>query len=316
MVSIIVPVYNVEHYLDKCLHSLVTQSYPNIEIIVINDGSPDQSQEIIERYMHEYPGKVFGHLRGNRGVSAARNFGIEQAKGEYISFVDGDDYLDFDCIEKMMESLEQNGSDLIICGHRWVDENGVLLKTIPVADDNGSGIFIACAMLYKRQLFNTWNIRFPEGKYYEDLSVAMEARLLSKSRKALPYVGYNYVQRQGSTTHRKMDNHVFPFEELEQSIQKIKDNTNDPAKLESEVLFLFSGLLFLMYQKASTENVTEMATYIQRILKTYFPTYWKNKGVRLFGNKHLPLVKRLAVKAFIWTNRLGILTPFAKIVTR
>ena len=95
-VSVIVPVYNVEKYIDKCLDSLVNQTLKDIEIIVVNDGSPDNSQKIIDKYVKKYPNKVKSFIKENGGQGSARNLGMEYAKGEYISFVDSDDWIDFD----------------------------------------------------------------------------------------------------------------------------------------------------------------------------------------------------------------------------
>ena len=92
-VSIIVPVYNVEEYLEKCLDSLVNQTLQDIEIIVVNDGSPDNSQQIIDAYIEKYPDKIKGFIKENGGLSDARNYGITKASADYIGFVDSDDYM-------------------------------------------------------------------------------------------------------------------------------------------------------------------------------------------------------------------------------
>ncbi|UKI27635.1 MAG: glycosyltransferase family 2 protein [Bacilli bacterium] len=100
-VSIIVPVWNVEKYIAKCLDSLVNQTLEEIEIIVVNDGSPDNSQKIIDKYVKKYPDKSKNlFIKENGGQGSARNMGIEKAKGEYISFVDSDDWLDSEALEK------------------------------------------------------------------------------------------------------------------------------------------------------------------------------------------------------------------------
>ena len=98
-VSVIVPVYNVEKYLEKCLESLVNQTLKSIQIIIVNDGSSDNSQEIIDKYAKQYPNKIFSYIKENGGLGDARNYGLNYAEGEYISFVDADDWVD----EKMFE---------------------------------------------------------------------------------------------------------------------------------------------------------------------------------------------------------------------
>ncbi|MEO2683100.1 glycosyltransferase family 2 protein, partial [Clostridium butyricum] len=123
MISVIVPAYNVEKYIEECLLSLVNQTYKDIEIIIINDGSTDKTKEIIIEYQEKYK-NITGYNQKNNGVSVARNLGLKIAKGEYVIFVDPDDYLDSTMIEKMHDKLKMTDSDLVICGHNvFYDEN-------------------------------------------------------------------------------------------------------------------------------------------------------------------------------------------------
>ena len=106
-VSVIVPVYNVELYLEKCLLSLVNQTLQDIEIIVVNDGSRDHSQQIIEKFQQEHPQKIFAYTKENGGLSDARNFGIDRAKGKYIGFVDSDDYIEKNMSNDFLNYMER-----------------------------------------------------------------------------------------------------------------------------------------------------------------------------------------------------------------
>ena len=114
-VSVIVPVYNVEDYIEECLESLVNQTLEDIEIIVVNDGSPDNSQKIIDKYVEKYPNKIKSFIKENGGQGSARNLGIENSNGEYLSFVDSDDWLDKCALEKMYYIAKNNDSDIVIC---------------------------------------------------------------------------------------------------------------------------------------------------------------------------------------------------------
>jgi len=113
-VSVIVPVYNVELYLEKCLDSLVNQTLKEIEIIVVNDGSPDNSQEIIDKYAKEYK-NIKAYKKKNGGLSDARNYGIKKASGEYIAFIDSDDYVRLDMYEKMYNKAKSGNFDMVVC---------------------------------------------------------------------------------------------------------------------------------------------------------------------------------------------------------
>ena len=114
LVSIIVPVYNVEKYIDKCLNSLVNQTLKNIEIIVVNDGTKDNSQKIIDKYTKKYS-FIRSYIKENGGLSSARNYGLKHAKGEYIAFVDSDDFVDKNMFEQMYLYAKNNKYDIVVC---------------------------------------------------------------------------------------------------------------------------------------------------------------------------------------------------------
>ena len=126
-VSVIVPVYNVENYLVKCLDSLVHQTLKDIEIIVVNDGSPDNSQNIIDTYVKKYPKKIKAFSKKNGGQGSARNYGLKYAKGEYIAFVDSDDYVDLDMFFKMYNKAKEDNSDIVICGNKNISLDGKII---------------------------------------------------------------------------------------------------------------------------------------------------------------------------------------------
>ena len=117
-VSVIVPVYNVEKYIEKCLNSLVNQTLKDIEIIIVNDGSKDNSDKIIKIYQEKYDNIIY-LTKKNGGLSDARNYGIPYAKGEYIAFLDSDDYVENDIYEKMYNKAKENNSDYVECDFIW-----------------------------------------------------------------------------------------------------------------------------------------------------------------------------------------------------
>ena len=112
-ISVIVPIYNVEEYLEKCLDSLVNQTLKDIEIILINDGSPDNSEAIVKKYLKKYKEKIVYHKKKNEGQGIARNYGINLAKGDFISFVDSDDYIDLTMFEKLYNKAIEEKSDIV-----------------------------------------------------------------------------------------------------------------------------------------------------------------------------------------------------------
>ena len=112
-ISVIVPIYNTEKYLRKCLDSLVNQTLKDIEIILINDGSPDNSENIVSEYLERYPDKIVYHKKKNEGQGVARNLGIKMAKGDFVSFVDSDDYVDVTIFEKLYKKAVESGASLV-----------------------------------------------------------------------------------------------------------------------------------------------------------------------------------------------------------
>ena len=121
-VSVIVPVYNVEKYIRVCLDTLVHQTLSNIEIIVVNDGTKDDSQKIIDEFSSLYPDKIIALKKENGGLSDARNYGLEHASGAYVGFVDSDDYTDIEMYQKLYEKAKQENADIVVCGYYGVQE--------------------------------------------------------------------------------------------------------------------------------------------------------------------------------------------------
>ncbi|GGG47880.1 glycosyltransferase family 2 protein [Epilithonimonas arachidiradicis] len=208
-VSIIVPVYNVELYLEKCLLSLVNQTLKDIEILVVNDGSKDQSQQIIEKFQQEYPGRIFGFIKENGGLSDARNFGIDRAKGEFIGFVDSDDYVSETMFEEMYDLALKHQAEMTICNLQKVDENGnvtqkltqlpgfpekiLLEQNLSVFSDIS---YFACNKLFKKELFQ--NKRFKKGIHFEDIELIPQLLLQCKTLAFTPNYHYQYLERKDS----------------------------------------------------------------------------------------------------------------------
>lgn len=171
-VSIIVPAYNVEDYIQKCLESLVNQTLQEIEIIVVNDGSTDQTKSRIEKFMLAYPEKIKYLEKVNGGLSSARNYGLPSANGKYIGFVDSDDYIESDMFEKMYQKAEEENSDMVECDFIWEYENKQKIDTGKIYSNKKEAFLyarvVAWNKLIRRETLEKANIKFPEGLRYED----------------------------------------------------------------------------------------------------------------------------------------------------
>ena len=241
-ISVIVPVYNTEKYLERCLDSLICQDIDEkYEIIVINDGSTDNSLDIAESYA-EFFGNIKVYSRENGGLSAARNTGLEYARGKYIAFVDSDDYVDIKYLSEMYNAAESSGADIVCCNFRCVNEDGSLASLDGIFKHR-PGVFDSKKMLssllldvtvrnfawnklYRRDLFTEYNIRFPVGKLYEDMRTMPRLFKHSKKIAAVSGVLYNYVQRSGSITGNMTADKVFKYIGAYGSVRKLLEEEN------------------------------------------------------------------------------------------
>lgn len=208
-VSVIVPVYNTVNFLEKCLLSLVNQTLDEIEILVVNDGSQDNSQQIIEEFRENFPGKIFGFTKENGGLSDARNFGIERANGEFIGFVDSDDYISETMFEEMYLLAQKHNAEMAICNLQKVDENGNVtqkLTQLPgfpekIILENHLSVFsdisyFACNKIFRQSLFE--NERFRKGIHFEDIELIPKLLLKSNIIAFTPNFHYQYLERKNS----------------------------------------------------------------------------------------------------------------------
>lgn len=223
-VSVIVPVYNTEKYLKNCIDSLLKQNFEDYEIIVINDLSPGNAEEIIKSYNDKKI--VYIKNKTNKGIGYNRNLGIKKAKGEYVCFIDSDDYVREDFISKMYNYSKENNLDLCVCDYVNVDEEGNKLKEFNLSDfcitnyeENNK---ILCEInlapwnkLYKKDMLVKNKIEFSETLKYEDLSfVALSIKNSKKIGKINEQLNYYTIHNNSETTTR--DKRVFDiFKQLD-----------------------------------------------------------------------------------------------------
>ena len=194
-ISVIVPIFNAGAYLAKCIESLIHQPYTALQIILVNDGSTDDSLAIAQQYAAQ-DSRIEVYTQTNRGQSVARNLGLQYAKGEYISFVDADDYVDNDFYTVLMQHI--GDLDCVQIGYKRVSAQGkVLLEKLPKHFHQFTS---PCMRLYRRELFTQHNLRFPSGMIYEDVVFSLDLWGTKPSYRILSYTGYNYLANTSSTT--------------------------------------------------------------------------------------------------------------------
>ena len=198
--SIIVPVYNVEKYLEECVDSLLNQTLSDLEIFLVDDGSTDRSGAIADRFAKEYPDRVHTLHLENGGQGRARNAALPMAQGDYIGFVDSDDWIERDMYEKMLDRAEKTGADVVVCDflEHYADGRE---QTLPACfqDHPLSAAGSSCNKIFRRSLVG--DLRFPEGLWYEDFYFSAVMLLRSKRTEFIPEPLYVYRRGQESTMH-------------------------------------------------------------------------------------------------------------------
>lgn len=214
LISVIVPIYNVEKYLNRCVDSIINQTHANLEIILVDDGSQDNCFDICEEYsIKDRRIKVIHKING--GLSDARNEGLKIAEGEFIGFVDGDDWIEPEMYERLLESIVKNNSDISACSVKMVWEDSIKYRMLTkqincVLSKNDAQLALleetlikqpVWYKLYKKSIIE--NIKFPKGKYHEDVFWSFRAIGNANCVSIIDYVGYNYWQRSGSIMGEK-----------------------------------------------------------------------------------------------------------------
>lgn len=287
--SIIVPVYNVEKYLEKCLNSLVSQTLDNddYEIVIVNDGSPDNSQSIIDKFEAHYT-NVVTLKKENGGLSDARNYGLDRAKGKYVTFVDSDDYVDIHMYETMLKKAEQGDFDLVVCDFIEVYDNHNVQCISRVKGDLLTSTDVRRAMvdfypsawnkIYKRELFD--EVRFKTGVWFEDVECIYRLFPLIHSVGVVHEPFYYYIQRPGSIS-KSTDLRIFHCVDNWNGIVEYYDKKGYKNEFGEEIEYCYVRYLYATFLKASLKY--DKATYQKAMdlaceeVKKHFPNYRKNK---------------------------------------
>lgn len=277
-VSVIVPVYNTSKYLEKCLDSLLKQNFKDYEIIVVNDGSTDDSEKIILNYQKKYSNIKYFY-KENGGLSSARNYGIKKARGTYLAFVDSDDYVTNDFIKKMYDGITANNSDMLVCEFNYDYGNGNICRSYSNLDytsDIKKKYLLTPPMavirMYKKDLFQ--KIKFQEGIFYEDLEINPKMVLYTDKISFLNEALYYYVIRSGSIMKQKSFNNKLLdiFNVLDSNKKVLEKKYFD----EIEYMYIIHLLRTASLRFLDYDNYYEMIDKINKIMKCSFPNWKKN----------------------------------------
>lgn len=297
-VSIIIPAYNVENYIDKCLNSLVKQSLKDIEIIVVNDGSTDGTQKVIDKYAKKYS-NVISLEKENGGVSEARNLGLKKATGEYIGFLDSDDWIDKDMYKKMYQKAISEDFDIVACDTEAIFPEKKQYISSNIKNDfvsNKELMIDAYAVIwnkiYKKDLIK--GITFKKGmNFCEDVEFLYMVYSKAKKIGVIKEPLHNYLQREGSLTY-VYDKKLYKLiEAMDDIIEYYKKNEIfDEYKEELEYSYVRYLYATFIKRMAKTKNKLEFNKAVNTVLekvKKEFPNYKKNSYLKGLNPKNLYL---------------------------
>lgn len=316
LISVIVPVYNIERYLPKCIDSILNQTYKNIEAIFINDGSTDNSLEILEKYRKKDK-RIKVIDKKNAGSGAARNDGIEISNGKYISFLDSDDWYEEDFLEKLYNNLIENNSDVSMCNPKMVYDDASKNKKINTyffnkielnkTPEKILGILampVVWNKLYKKEIILKNNIKFPNYSFCEDVEFLYKIFLYVNKVSKIEDDLYNYYQREDSVTKKIKEESIEQLYQVLKNIENyIKNNFN--SKLEIfylyKIQFIYSVSLTLLARIDNDEILRKKINF-------------KNNSEVKNINKNL-IFKNKKILVYYMAIKLNKVLEFSKVIS-
>ena len=293
-VSLIIPVYNVENYIEKCLNSVVNQTLKDMEVIIVNDGSKDLSKQKIEKYLEKYPWIKYLE-KENGGLSDARNYGLHYATGKYIAFLDSDDYVENTMYEEMYNLAERENADMVECDFIWEYPNKIR-KDVGVIYNSKKEMIekarvVAWNKLIKREVLKRTQIEFPVGLRYEDVEFFY---------KLVPYLNkvsfvkkcfIHYIQRENSIANTQNIRNKEIFTVLENVITYYKENDlYDEYKEELEYIYVRFLLCSSLKRMCKIKEKNERKKALNETwnnINTKFPSWRKNLILKKKSLKNL-----------------------------
>ena len=308
-VSVIVPIYNVEKYLEKCINSLLSQTLEDIQIILVNDGSKDNSGNIAKEYEKNNKNRIIYVEKENGGLSDARNYGLKYATGDFIAFLDSDDYIEKNAYEEMYNKAIEENADYVECDFIWEFPNKIRVdKQYPYKNKKEMLSFVrvvAWNKLIKRQLITDNNLEFPKGLRYEDVEFTY---------KLIPFINkfayvdkpfIHYVQREGSIANVQNERTAEIFTVLNNVIEFYKKN-NIYEEYRNELEYNYARYLLCSSLKRmckiKDKTIREkLLTESWERLNLNFPNWKENvilKTVNIGKNKYMRTVNKSTYKIY------------------
>lgn len=300
-VSVIIPVYNSEEYIGRCLDSVINQTYKNIEILAFNDGSKDNSLKILNEYQAKYPNVIKVINQENQGVAKTRNDGIKKATGKYVMFIDNDDYINTNYIETFVKEAEKEDLDIILGGYKRVNSESKTLREVKLENTEWSKLVIMApwAKIYKKEYIIEKDIQFLDNNIGEDVYFNLQAMFLTDKIKIIDYVGYNWFfnEKSVSNTIQKNLDKINVFNLLDNCYNTLK--SKEVLKNNNNIIEMFFLRYIIWFLLFSTKGALkqEIITIYNKLFKWLgdrFPNYKKNKYISLTKPKgESPIIRTL-----------------------
>lgn len=317
-VSVIVPIYNIENYLDRCLNSLAKQTLSELEVILINDGSLDNSEEVVNKYLKSHSSLFHYYKKENGGLSDARNYGLKYASGEYIAFLDGDDYVEPDIYQLMYLKAKEQDYKIVECDYFYTYEDkekyikGRKYKSIK--DYLVNGRVVAWNKLLKSEWLLTSNILFPKSLIYEDVEFFFKIVSKLGSIDELGYVHkglIHYVQRSNSISYVETIR-VLQIINIYENIIQYYQSVNKYDDYEKVIEYRFVRSVFCSFLKKAAhikdkEVRKKVFSSFWSTVKTKFPKYKRNPYLykrKSLVNLYLLLMNKLLYQFIYFFVRL------------
>lgn len=337
-VSIVVPIYKTPQYLPQCIESVLAQTYTHWQLILVDDGSPDECGEIADRYAQQHSAIQHSAIqhdairvihKPNGGLSSARNAGLEAAEGEYVMFLDSDDFLEKDFLEKTIGAAVKDNLDMVVTPTRNVSARGEFIEDLKrdeywrTFDGKEQLIrYNVTPRIYRTEFLRENGLRFSEGELMEDVVFCLAANMLTHRWRLLDYSGYCYRLNPegivGSFKKSGIPDNRIPYRGLREAVRLVKgkNGRRDDRILEYCTVRILVTILFVICRRSDIKTVRHMCSYTRKLLEEYFSDFVHNPYFDVRGEENVPRFQSLAVWLFKILYRTRLLTPFAIVYTR
>lgn len=316
-ISIIIPVYNAEGSIDRCINSILNQTYNDYEIIAINDGSKDNSLNILKKYEKKLKGKMKVINQENQGVASTRNNGIKVATGKYITFIDNDDFIDSDYLNTYIKEIENHDYDVVMGGYRRVNDKGKILESRYPKNNNWGKFTIITpwAKIYNRKFIVDNKIEFLNYGIGEDIYFILQTFDKSKRIREINYIGYNWFYNNESisnTNHKGFNNNI----DILYLVEKLKSRISGKNNISNDTFNYYCIRLIIWYllysgRTATSGEFIDQYNYLSKYLKANFQNYRRLILFKMPAGEDTNI--KMIIKLFIIIDKLKLTRLFSKV---